>query len=157
MKNHLNKPWCREFLKVGREGGDRGWDGWMASLTQWKWVWANFGCWWCTGNPGVLLSMGSQWVRHDWVKEPNWTDLHVPLISDHLTCISKFGPYFSHVSENNCPKVTEISFLWSDFSTQKTQQPISISPNSVVTVYFHLVNYALPLSASSHWICVWKS
>ena len=37
------KPWCWERLKAGGEGDDRGWDGWMASLTQWTWVWENSG------------------------------------------------------------------------------------------------------------------
>ena len=45
----------------------------MASLTQWTWVWVNFGSWWWTGKPGVLLFMGSQIVGHDWVTELNWT------------------------------------------------------------------------------------
>ena len=51
-------PWCWERLKVGGEGDDRGWNGWMASLTQWTWVWANSRSWWGTGRPGVLQSMG---------------------------------------------------------------------------------------------------
>ena len=38
---HLKRPWCWERLKVGGEGDDKGWDGWMASLTQWRWVWAS--------------------------------------------------------------------------------------------------------------------
>ena len=38
---HWKRPWCWERLKAGREGDDRGWDGWMASLTQRTWVWAN--------------------------------------------------------------------------------------------------------------------
>ena len=57
-----------------REGDDRGWDGWMASLTQWTWVWVNSGNWWWTGRPGMWKFMGSQRVRHDWVTEVNWTD-----------------------------------------------------------------------------------
>ena len=71
----LKRPWCWERLKAGGEGDDRGWDGWMASPTQWWWVWVNSGSWWWTGRPGVLPSMGSQRVRHDWVTELNWTDL----------------------------------------------------------------------------------
>ena len=47
----------------------RGWDGWMASLTQWTWVWASFRSWWWTGRCGVLPSMGSQRIGHDWVTE----------------------------------------------------------------------------------------
>ena len=68
----LEKPWCWERLKAGEEGNDRGWDGWMASLTQWKWVWVNSGSWWWTGRSGVLRSMGSQRVGYDWVTELNW-------------------------------------------------------------------------------------
>ena len=69
---HLERPWCWKRLKAGGEGDDRGWHGWMASPTQWTWVWINSGsCWW-TERPGVLLSMGSQRVRHDWVTELNW-------------------------------------------------------------------------------------
>ena len=66
------RPWCWERLKVGGEGADRGWDDWMASLTWWTWVWASSGIWWWTGKPGMLQSMGSQRVRHDWVTEVNW-------------------------------------------------------------------------------------
>ena len=51
------------------EGNDRGWGGWMASLTQWTWVWISPGSWWWTGKPGVLQSMGSQSVGHDWATE----------------------------------------------------------------------------------------
>ena len=50
----------------------RGWDVWMASPTQWTWVWVNSGSWWWTGKPGVLQSMGSQRVGHDWETELNW-------------------------------------------------------------------------------------
>ena len=56
----------------GREGDDREWDGWMASPTQWTWVWVDSRNWWWTGRPGVLLFMGSQRVGHDWVTELNW-------------------------------------------------------------------------------------
>ena len=52
------RPCCWEWLKAGGEEGNRGWDGWMASLTQWTWVWANSGWWWRTGKPGVLQSVG---------------------------------------------------------------------------------------------------
>ena len=61
---------------VGKDGGqeekDRGWDGWMASPTQWTWVWVNSGSLWWTGRPGVLRFMGLQRVGHDWVTELNW-------------------------------------------------------------------------------------
>ena len=68
---HWKRPWCWEGLGVG-EGDDRGWDGWMASMTRWTWVWVNSGRWWWTGRPGVLRFMGSQRVRHGWATELNW-------------------------------------------------------------------------------------
>ena len=57
-------------LMLGKD--DRGWDGWMASLIQWTWVWVNSGSWWWTGRPGMLQSTGSPRVRHDWETELNW-------------------------------------------------------------------------------------
>ena len=56
-----------------RRGQQRGWYGWMAPVTRWTWVWTSFGSWWWTEKPGVLQSMGSQRIRHDWVTELNWT------------------------------------------------------------------------------------
>ena len=56
------------------EGDDRGWDGWMASLTRWMWVWVNSGSWWWTGRPRVLRFMGSQRVGHDWGTELSWPE-----------------------------------------------------------------------------------
>ena len=63
------RPWCWERLKAGGEGDGRGWDGWMASLTQWTWVWESSRRWWWTGRPGVPQSMGSQRVGHNWATE----------------------------------------------------------------------------------------
>ena len=64
----LEKILMRERLKAEEEV-DRGWDSWMASPTWWTWVWASSRSWWWTGKPGVLQSMGSQRVRHDWTTE----------------------------------------------------------------------------------------
>ena len=64
----FGKDWCWEGLGAG-EGDDRGWDGWMASLTWWMWVWVNSGSWWWTGRPGVLRFMGSQRVGQDWATD----------------------------------------------------------------------------------------
>ena len=69
---HWKRLWCWEGLGAGGEGDDRGWDGWMASLTRCTWVWVNSGSWWWTGRPGMLQFMGSQRVGHDWVTELNW-------------------------------------------------------------------------------------
>ena len=70
---HLKRPRYWERLK-GREGDNRGWEGWMASPTRWTWVSVNSGIWWWTGRPGMLQSMGSQRVGHDWATELNWTE-----------------------------------------------------------------------------------
>ena len=69
----LKRPWCWERLRARGEGGDRGWDGWMASEIQWTWVWANSGSWWRIQEPGVLQSMGitkSQTPLSDWKQQP---------------------------------------------------------------------------------------
>ena len=65
------RPCCWERLKAGGEGDDKGWDGWMFSLTRWTWVWVNSGSWWWTGRPGMVQSIGSQRVGHDWETELN--------------------------------------------------------------------------------------
>ena len=71
---YWKRPWCWEGLGAGGEGDDRGWDGWMASMTQYTWVWVNSGSWWWTGRPGMLRFMGSQRVGYEWVTELNWTE-----------------------------------------------------------------------------------
>ena len=70
------RPWCWERLKAG-DRANRRWDGWMASPTQWTWVWVNSRSWWWAGRPVVLQYMGSQGVRHDWVTELSWPALCV--------------------------------------------------------------------------------
>ena len=77
---------------VGRRRvDDRGWDGWMASLTQWNWVWVNSGSWWWTGRPDVLQFMGSQKVRQDWATELNWTEQYN--LCSILLHIRRYLPY----------------------------------------------------------------
>ena len=85
---HWKRPWCWERLKVGGEGDDRGWDGWMASLTQWTWVWVISGSWWWTGRPGVLQPMGSQRVRQNWATELSKLLLLPPI----LASLAHHGP-----------------------------------------------------------------
>ena len=70
--NSLEKTLMLGWLKAGGEGDSRGWDGWMAWLTRWTWVWVNSRSWWWTERPGGLQSLGSQRVGHDWL---NWTEL----------------------------------------------------------------------------------
>ena len=66
---HWKRPRCWERLRAGGEGGYRGWDGWMASLSPQTWVCTNSGRWWRSGKPGVLQSMGSQRVEHNLATE----------------------------------------------------------------------------------------
>ena len=84
---HLKRPWCWESLKAGGKGDDTGRDGWMASLTQWTWVWINSGSWWWTGRPGVLQSKGSQsWT---WLSEWTNTQKRCPFHYRGLECKSR--------------------------------------------------------------------
>ena len=68
----FEKTLILERLGAGGEGDDRGWDGWMASPTQWTWVWVNSRSWWWTGRPGMLQSMGSQ----SRTRLSDWTELN---------------------------------------------------------------------------------
>ena len=70
----LEKTLMLGKIEGGRRRDNRRWDGWVASLTQWTWVWANFKRYWRTRKPGVLPSMGLQRVGHDWATEQQWTN-----------------------------------------------------------------------------------
>ena len=74
IMTHWKRPWCWEGSGAGAEGDDRGWDGWMASLTRWTWVWVNSGSWWWTGRPGVLRLWGRK--ESDMTEWLNWTELN---------------------------------------------------------------------------------
>ena len=118
-------PWCWEGLGAGGEGDDREWDGWMASLTRWIWVWVNSGSWWWTTRPGVLRFMESQRVGHDWTTELNWTELkpqegsgmcksalgQEPLVNPHAQN-AKLTPTLPHweVSSSQLQPPTHCSF-----------------------------------------------
>ena len=91
-------------LGAGGEGDDRGWDGWMASLTWWTWVWVNSGSWWWTGRPGVLQFMGSKRVRHDWVTELNWTGTVYKIDKQQRTYWIAQGTIFNLGQEDHLEK-----------------------------------------------------
>ena len=82
---HLERPWCWEGLRAGGEGDGRGWGSWMASSTQWTWVWVNSGNQWWSGRPGVEQSMGSQ----SQTQPSNWTELQMSQI--HSSQIKEGG------------------------------------------------------------------
>ena len=81
---HLKIPWFWERLRAGGEGDDRGWDGWMASSTQWTWVWINSGSWWWTGRPGMLRLWGFKerdttgWLNELKIKQCNISSVILP-------------------------------------------------------------------------------
>ena len=83
---HLKRPWCWERLKAGGEGDDKGWDDWMASPTQWTWIWVSSRSWWRTRKPGMLQSMGSQRVGHNCATERNFLAGTQP-IKSHGLCL----------------------------------------------------------------------
>ena len=97
---HWKRPWCWESLKAGGEGDDRGWDGWMASLTQWTWTWARSRSLWWIGKPGVLQSMGSQRGGHDWVTELSWKGT---LVTNGCTVTVSIWLYHPHLINTKPP------------------------------------------------------
>ena len=119
---HWKRPQCWERLKAGGEGDDRGWDGWMASLTQWTWVWENFGSWWWTGRPGVLQSMGLQRVGHDWATEQQQ--------GKRCVCF----PWGSHSSPWIFPLITGFFLSFSVFWPLPFWTTFSILTNNIVDV-----------------------
>ena len=82
---HLKRPWCWERLRAGAEGGDR---GWMASPTQWTWVWVDSRSWWWPGRPGALQFMESQIVGHDWATELNCLIIPIRMITVSLLLLT---------------------------------------------------------------------
>ena len=104
----LEKPLMLERLRSGGEGDNRGWDSWMASVTQWTWVWVDSRSWWWTGRPGMLRFTGSQRVRHDWPTQLNWTQYMLKLL---LFCYSKTNTTSVGGRHSWFPFVREVCFL----------------------------------------------
>ena len=107
----LEKTLMLVGLGAGGEGDDRGWDGWMASLTRWTWVWVNSESWWWTGRPGVLRFMGLQRVRHDWVTDLIWSKLS-PIRALNETFLCQFQLRLSNLQIKQ--KVPTTPTIWSD-------------------------------------------
>ena len=84
---HWKRPWSWERLKAGGEGDNRGWDGWMASLTRWTWVWASSGSWWWTERPSML-----PWgCKESDTTQLNWTELDSQKQCDRWAWVGRVG------------------------------------------------------------------
>ena len=116
---HWKRPWCWEGLGAGGEGDDRGWDGWMASPTQWTWVWINSRNWWWTGRPGMLQFMGSQRVGHDWANELNWTDIYTYTHTHIYVCmyIYIYIPWYGYTTF--FLTIHQLKGIWARFGCYK--------------------------------------
>ena len=140
---HWKRPWCWERLRAGGEGGDRGWDGWMASSTRWTWVWADSWNWWWTERTGVLWFMGSQRVRHNWATELNW-------IHDKHSFYSSLLDYF----ENTFIK-RNFRIIRSSSKTTKQSKPNGILTEVSLSCYIHsqragISEFSYPRTKSIH-------
>ena len=103
--NHRKRPWCWEILRAGGEGDDRGWNGWMASPTQWTSVWASSGSWWWTGKPGML----NPW-RHkelDMTEGLNWLNFSFKLFNYGLSSFNVRVPWW-----RICLPIQEMQETW---------------------------------------------
>ena len=105
----FERPRCWERLRAGREGDERGWDGWVASPTQWTWVWVDSGSWWWTGRPGVLWFTGSQ--GQTWLG--SWTELKPFFFSRAF--------FFSNLGGNNAFG-NQIAKIWKRIRMEKRKQ-----------------------------------
>ena len=96
---HLKRPWCWERLKVGGEGNDRGWDGWMPSLTQWIWVWVGSGSCWCTRSLTCCSPSGCK--ESDMTEWLNWTEklIKFPDIQKIVQPVTAEHSFFSRIHE----------------------------------------------------------
>ena len=84
---HWKRPWCWERLRTGGKENSRGWDGWIVSLTQWTWVWANSRRWWKTQKVVYGVTKSQTWLG-DWTTTP-WLAYghHLPMSSHILLSV----------------------------------------------------------------------
>ena len=123
---HWKRPWCWECLEAGGEGDNRGWDGWVASLTWWTWVWVNSRTWWWKGRPGVLWFMESQRAGHGWATELNSTERFV-MISQKpsKSCKVLTEQWAGHEEESNYGGETDWAPLQGGC---RHPSPVSVNP-----------------------------
>ena len=98
----FEKTLMLEKIEGRRRRGRQVWDGWMASPTQWTWVWVNSSSWWWTGRPGVLWFMGSQRVGHNWATEQQGSILYVKLLNESVAILKHESAHFKYYMHNSC-------------------------------------------------------
>ena len=91
----LERTLLLQKIEAGGKGVDRGWDGWLASLTQWTWIWVYSRSWWWTGRPGVLLFMG----LHSWTWLNDWTELKLVVSNVVSGLMMRVSKLHMHMSE----------------------------------------------------------
>ena len=117
---HWKRPWCWERLKMGGEGDDRGWDGWMTSLNQWTWVWASSRRQWRTGKPGMLQSI---WLQ-SWTQLSNPTTTPINLmkaVAVFQNSMSQKIAYSRPISQDTCQGTNPV---WWMSGSKLTSSPL---------------------------------
>ena len=137
----------KERLREGGEGDDRGWDGWMASPTQWTWVWVNSGSWWWEAWRAAVHGVT---VRHDWATELNWTELpHISL--SILLCLSSGERWICMDSTSGFPCPPTSGWVWSVGAWRET----GVFRSGFLAIYFQAEK---TLSTEFSWLGfpIWK-
>ena len=120
--------WCWERLKAKGEGGNRGWEGWMASLTQWTWNWTNSRRYWRTGKPGMLHGVAKSWTQ----------------LSDWTTATTK--PLFTCVPTPHQGKLGPREVKWLAWGHTVCGRAGDLNPDSLAPEYPSLIIAALDFS-----------
>ena len=128
---HWKRLWCWEGMGAGGEGDDRGWNGWMASLTRWTWVWVNSGSWWWTGRPGMLRFMVQE---SDTTERLHWTEMlnHVQLFCDAMES-SPPGSSVHGISQIRILEWVAISFSKASFRPLFESESSALAGRSFTT------------------------
>ena len=146
------------MLRAEGEGDNRGWDGCMASLTQWTWVWVDSGSWWWTGRPGVLRIMGSQRVGNDWETELTftcWVFLCLFFLFRLLCLWCPFCRLKVHDSSLLCSLLPWVGWL---FNFSSLGEPMSVFQWMELDLFFQIamrwpvVNFGVSMELAWLWV-----
>ena len=151
-KNWLlgKRLWWWERLRAGGGGDNREWDSWMTLTTQWTWVWVSSRSWWWTGKPGMLQSMGSQRVVHDWMTELKWKNFKFMLIGLSSLNSSGYTLSLSNSSLVNTPhRLSSCNHI-----------QLHIQTSIISLLYFHIcwsmTSFGYPLFKMLCWLITYR-